>query len=220
MQKKHCLFLKVAKKISVFLLLTNQPEYYFNMEILVTGDLHFDKDKFKELSKALVDCDILCLTGDYLDDHNEEREQQIEWVSRWLLDVTVPVLMCSGNHDLDELAECEWIEKLSKPFVFTDNSIWTHKKITFGVIPYIGAQYNKFSKCDVILNHLPPSNTKTSQRCGTDFGDDELYFSITQGALSPKYIFCGHVHNPDEEMDSIKDTTIINASSRLFRITI
>lgn len=190
------------------------------MKLLVAGDLHFDKEKFNNLAGMLLDCDVLCLTGDYLDDRLGDRSRQVEWVSKWLTDISIPIVMCSGNHDLDELAECDWISKLSNRAVITDNSIWTHKGVTFGVIPFIGAQYSKFSKCDVVLNHLPPSNTKTSQRRGEDFGDDEIYFSLTHGVLSPKFVLCGHVHDPIDEIDSIEGTTIINASSRILTINI
>lgn len=190
------------------------------MKILLAADLHFDKKKFENLNELVIDCDVLCLIGDYLDESLGDRNSQIDWVSKWIRGITIPVLLCSGNHDLDELAECEWIGKLSRPSVITDNSIWRYKSITFGVIPYIGAQYNTFSECDFILNHLPPSNTKTSQKNGTDYGDDELYFSLTCGALRPKYVLCGHVHNPDGETDRINDTKIIKGSSRIVMIDI
>jgi Icc-related predicted phosphoesterase len=183
------------------------------MKILVAGDLHFDKERFEHLVELTADSDVLCLTGDCLNENVGDRNSQIEWVSKWIARVTIPVLMCSGNHDLDEVAECEWIDKLSSSSVITDNAVWRHKGVTFGIIPYIGAHYSTFSKCDIILSHLPPSRTRTSRKNGTDYGDDELYFSLIESVLTPKYVLCGHVHSPDAETDRIKETTIINASS-------
>ena len=65
----------------------------------------------ESLVEILVDCDVLCLTGDYLDDRIGDRDQQIKWVRKWVSDITVPVVMCSGNHDLDELADLEQSEE-------------------------------------------------------------------------------------------------------------
>lgn len=181
------------------------------MKIILAGDLHFDKDRYERLNEMSIGCDILCLTGDYLDDSLNNRGEQIKWVSDWILNVSSPVLMCSGNHDLDHLAECAWIEKLASSTVITDNSVWFYEGIKFGVVPYIGAQYDKFADCDVIVSHLPPSNTKTSMQNGEDFGDEELYLLLTNGVITPRYVLCGHVETPDNTRDQLGDVKIINS---------
>lgn len=188
------------------------------MKILVAGDLHFQKEKFESLRKVLLDCDILCLTGDYLDDKLGDREGQIQWISKWVASISKPIVMCSGNHDLDQLAECDWIASLATKTVITDNSVWTFRNITFGVIPYIGAQYSKYQRCDVLVCHLPPSNTNTSREDGCDFGDEELYLSVIEGGLRPQYVFCGHVDKPDRNIDQVNDVKIVNASLRFYVI--
>ena len=190
------------------------------MKILVAGDLHFQKEKFESLNRLSIDCDVLCLTGDYLDDRLADREDQIEWVSKWVLSNPKPIVMCSGNHDLDDLAECDWVYNLASKTVKIDNSIWTHRGVNFGAVPYIGARYSQFANCQVIVCHVPPSNTKTSQQDGIEFGDDDLYFSITRGVIRPGYVFCGHVEKPDKAMDRIGDTKIVNASSNFYVIEI
>ncbi len=103
------------------------------MKVLAAGDLHFQKDRFNSLRTMSLDCDVLCLTGDYLDDRKGDRYEQIEWVSNWVSSITKPVLMSSGNHDLDELAESEWIDKLASNIVKVDNAIWTFRGIRFGI---------------------------------------------------------------------------------------
>lgn len=188
------------------------------MKILVAGDLHFQKEKFESLRKVLLNCDILCLIGDYLDDKRGDREGQIQWVSKWVASISKPIVMCSGNHDLDDLAECDWIDSLANKTVITDNSVWTYKGVTFGVVPYIGAQYSKYKRCDILVCHLPPSNTKTSRQDGCEFGDDELYFSIIRGRLKARYVFCGHVEKPEGNIDEVDDVKIVNASSTFYVI--
>ncbi len=184
------------------------------MKILVAGDLHFDKKKFHNLLTMLPDCDVLCLTGDYLDDRLGHREEQVEWVCRWISRINIPIVMCSGNHDLDDLAESQWIDNLACSSVITDNHLWRHAGITFGAVPYIGAQYEKYKNCDVLVTHLPPSHTGTSIENGADFGDDELYFSIICHKIAPKYVLCGHVEHPDQETDEIENVKIINVGSK------
>ncbi len=185
------------------------------MRILVAGDMHFQLDRFESLKDDLTNCDVLCLTGDYLDDKNSDREEQIAWVSSWLKSISKPIVMCSGNHDLDELAECSWIDELSSENIIIDDSVWTYQDVTFGVIPYIGAQHSTFKLCDILISHLPPSNTKTSVQDGCDYGDEELYFSITKGVIQPHYIFCGHVEYPESYVDQIDRIKIVNAGSRI-----
>lgn len=93
------------------------------MKVLAAGDLHFQKDRFNALKTMSLHCDILCLTGDYLDDKKGDRDMQIDWVSKWMASISVPILICSGNHDLDDFAQCEWIDKLASENIKIDNSI-------------------------------------------------------------------------------------------------
>lgn len=190
------------------------------MKILAAGDLHFNKEKYETLADMSFDCDVLCLTGDYLDDSRGNRDKQIDWVSSWIADIKIPVVMCSGNHDLDELAECEWIDKLSSSSIITDNSVWTYNGITFGVIPYIGAQYEKFADCEIIVSHLPPSKTKISMQDGEDFGDDELFYSIVNESIRPTHVICGHVEEPEAIMDKLKKVKIVNVSTKFLILDI
>ncbi len=183
------------------------------MKILAAGDLHLDKKKFHNLLEMLPGCDVLCLTGDYLDDRLGHRTEQIEWVCRWISRINRPIVMCSGNHDIDDFAESEWIDNLACSSVITDNHFWRHAGVTFGAIPYIGAQYEKHKDCHVLVTHLPPSNTETSRQDGTDFGDDELYFAIISHKITPKYVLCGHVENPDQKTDELENVKIINVGS-------
>ena len=181
------------------------------MKILHTTDLHFNKNWFNWIAKQQNVYDVFCITGDFLDDSKEETLlEQINWITNWMKEFKKPLFVCSGNHDIEELDNEDWLNKISN--IYSDNSIKTIDSIKFGCIPYIAPEFYEFEECDVILYHLPPSNTKTAihNETNADWGDKELYSSIKNGIFSPKIILCGHLHYPINIIDKIKNTTIYN----------
>ena len=66
--------------------------------------------------------DIFCITGDFLDDSKDETLlEQIEWITIWMKLFKKPLFVCSGNHDIEELENEDWLNKISN--VYSDNSI-------------------------------------------------------------------------------------------------
>ena len=181
------------------------------MKILHITDLHFNKHWFEWISTQQDKYDVFCITGDFLEDSKEETLiEQIEWITQWMKAFTKPLFICSGNHDIEELENEDWFLKINN--VYSDNTLKTIDGIKFGCIPYIAPEFYEFDECDVILYHLPPSNTKTSvhSKTGEDWGDKEFYRNIKKGILSPKILLCGHMHYPTKTIDKINNTTIYN----------
>lgn len=54
------------------------------MNILIAGDLHFNKTQLQWFSDQKEYYYCLCLTGDLLDGNSYDFTQQSEWVSKWL----------------------------------------------------------------------------------------------------------------------------------------
>ena len=184
------------------------------MKILLAGDLHFNKSQFQWLEDQRDVFDCFCLAGDFLDGQSGGFKQQTEWVSNWMVHLDKQVFICSGNHDLDEFVECEWISELKSPKICTDGQKKTFEGITFGCIPYLGADLSDFHDCDVLLTHVPPYKTVTSQSMDAgrlkDWGDQELYNALKGQIITPRYILCGHVENPIAEKDCKFGVEIIN----------
>jgi predicted phosphodiesterase len=82
------------------------------MKLLIAGDLHFNKGHFQWLSEQQDQYDCLCLTGDFVDGQREGFDRQTQWIAAWLEGLTKPTFICSGNHDLDDAAECQWLHDL------------------------------------------------------------------------------------------------------------
>ena len=184
------------------------------MQIWLTGDLHFNKEQFEYLYHNQSGYDLLCLSGDLLDGAVDDYEAQTRWVADFLRGFSKPLLIASGNHDLDELGECDWLHELKSPNIYVDEQKPVFNGIRFGIVPHIAPEYARFADCDILLTHVPPQNTDTSsQQQGElrqDWGDFELYDLLTSRVLSPRYVLCGHVENPISLSDKIATTTIIN----------
>lgn len=184
------------------------------MKILHTSDIHFNKSWFEWISDQQDNYDIFCITGDFLDDtKHESLIEQIDWVTNWMKKFKKPLFVCSGNHDIEELENEEWLNKI--PNIYSDNSKKTINGIKFGCIPYIAPEFFDFDDCDVILYHVPPAKTKTALKSknNEDWGDRELLRALKTHIISPKFLLCGHVHNPLKDNDKILNTKIFNPAS-------
>lgn len=184
------------------------------MNILLTGDLHFNKSQYQWLEDQKESYDCFCLTGDFLDGDADGFTRQSEWVSNWMKKFDKQIFVCSGNHDLDEFAECNWLTDMKSKKICRDNQKKVFNGIRFGCLPYIGANLSYFSDCDVLLTHVPPMKTATSQSVVAgrmrDWGDEGLYHALKERVISPRYILCGHVEKPSANRDSIFRVEIIN----------
>lgn len=184
------------------------------MRVLVAGDLHFDKEHFEWIQKRQFDFECICLTGDYLDLNKGELTDQVKWIQNWVGTIKVPLFICSGNHDVDDFGESEWLQDLSSYNVYVDGAVGSVNGMTFGVVPYLGAFWDDYYDCDVLVTHVPPAKTQTSQTLvqgiRKDWGDEELYMQLSEKILTPKYLFCGHVEAPLCHKDQVSNVLIIN----------
>ncbi len=183
------------------------------MKIPHTTDLHFNRNWFEWITEQQNNYDVFCISGDFLESSKDETlAEQIEWVTQWIKKFEKPLFTCSGNHDIEELDNEEWLNNIDTSNYYSDNTIKTIKNITFGCFPYIGAEeYYEFDECDVLITHVPPANTKTStDKSGNDWGDEDLYSAIKNKIINPKMILCGHMHKPTQTTDTFNAVSIYN----------
>jgi len=180
------------------------------MKFLHATDLHFNRHWFDWIADQQEIFDVFCLTGDFLEPASDvPLSSQIEWISGWMKNFTKPLFVCSGNHDIEEEEHEGWLCRISN--VYGDNTIQTIKGIKFGCIPYIGGDLLDFCDCDIILNHVPPAKTDTStDKKDQDWGDRELHRLLKNKLLFPKYLLCGHMHNPQKTTITLNNTIISN----------
>ena len=181
------------------------------MKILHTTDLHFTKHWFTWIALQQNNYDVFCITGDFLESSKDETLlEQIEWISSWMKSFKKPLFVCSGNHDIEELENEDWLNQI--PNVYSDNSIKTIIGIKFGCIPYIAPDFFEFDECDILLYHLPPAQSKTAihNKTNADWGDKEIARFLQKKILKPKVLLCGHMHYPIDRIDKIGNTTVYN----------
>lgn len=181
------------------------------MKILHTTDLHFTKHWFTWIASQQNNYDVFCITGDFLESSKDETLlEQIEWISSWMKSFKKPLFVCSGNHDIEELENEDWLNQI--PNVYSDNSIKTINGIKFGCIPYIAPDFFEFDECDILLYHLPPAQSKTAihNETNADWGDKEIARFLQKKILKPKVLLCGHMHYPIDRIDKIGNTTVYN----------
>ncbi len=157
------------------------------MKILHTTDLHFNKNWFTWIASQQNNYDVFCITGDFLESSKDETLlEQIEWITNWMKSFQKPLFVCSGNHDIEELENENWLNQI--PNVYSDNSIKTINGIKFGCISYIAPDFFEFDKCDILLYHLPPAQSKTAIHSETnaDWGDKEVARLLQKKILKPK----------------------------------
>jgi Icc-related predicted phosphoesterase len=184
------------------------------MNIWITTDLHFNKFQFEFLVKQQDKYDILTINGDLLDSR-EDFNIQTKWINKTLNSINKPVFICSGNHDLDDEMNCNW---LSGKNLILDNRTKTINGVKFGVAPYMDADFSKFYDCNILLYHIPPKNTQTAKVKGKrfiqDLGCEMVYEALKHNIIQPEYLLCGHLHKTLATTDTINATTIINPNAR------
>lgn len=188
------------------------------MIILVAGDLHFNKPQFRWLEEQKDNYDCLCLTGDLISQQSADLSKQVVWVLDWMRGLDKQIFVCSGNHDCDDLAESDWLINLNCSKICADNQTKRFGGIKFGCIPYLGSDLSNFTDCEILVTHVPPFKTKTSQsvvgRAKKDWGDKNLYDALKKHLFRPRYLLCGHVEDPVAIRDCLFGVEIVNSGAQ------
>ena len=183
------------------------------MRCLIVADLHYSLPQFDWLLSAAPQFDLVIFAGDALDIGSAvDVRAQILVVKKYLslLSARTRVILCSGNHDLDERsAEGEkiarWIGNVRDLGIACDGDDLLIADTLFTVCPWwdgpavkerIDAQLRAASataaKRWVWVHHAPPANSPTSWGGKRFFGDVELVQWIER--YQPSLVVSGHVH--------------------------
>jgi Icc-related predicted phosphoesterase len=183
------------------------------MRCLVVADLHYSLPQFDWVLAAAPEFDVVIFAGDALDIGSfVDFRAQILVVKKYLsrLSQVTRVILCSGNHDLDDRsAEGEkiarWIGDVRELGIACDGDSLTIGGTRFTVCPWWDGPLVK-SRIETQLrdaarerterwiwvHHAPPANSPTSWGGKRFFGDVELVQWIAQ--YQPSMVISGHVH--------------------------
>lgn len=211
------------------------------MRCLVVADLHYALPQFDWLLSVAPQFDLVIFAGDALDIGSYvDFRAQILVVKKYLarLSGLTPVILCSGNHDLDERNPegekiSRWVGELRALGIACDGDSLTIGDTLFTVCPWWDGPLVKRGIADqlqaaaasqpgkwVWVHHAPAANSPTSWSGKRYFGDVELVEWIK--TYRPTMVVSGHVHEspfiPDGSWyDRLGDTWTFNVGRQFGR---
>jgi len=204
------------------------------MRCLVVADLHYSLPQFDWLLSAAPQFDLVIFAGDALDIASlVDFRAQIVVVKKYLslLAAITPVILCSGNHDLDERSPegekiSRWIREVRDLGIHGDGDNLAIGDTLFTICPWWDGPKVKQRLEDQLreaaavrlkrwiwVHHAPPADSPTSWGGKRFFGDVELVQWIK--TYQPSMVISGHVHQspfiPDGSwFDRLGDSWVFN----------
>ena len=211
------------------------------MRCLIVADLHYSLPQFDWLLSAASQFDAVIFAGDALDIGSfVDLRAQILVVQKYLglLASQTRVMLCSGNHDLDERNPegekiSRWIGTVRQLGIACDGDSLDAGDTLFTVCPWwdgplvrerIAEQLRSTTLRPrqkwVWVHHAPPANSLVSWGGKRSFGDVELVQWIA--THKPSMVISGHVHqSPFTQegswFDQIGDTWVFNTGMQFGR---
>jgi Icc-related predicted phosphoesterase len=205
------------------------------MRCLVVADLHYSLPQFDWLLAAAPEFDLVIFAGDALDVGSfVDFRAQIVVVKKYLtlLSGITRVILCSGNHDLDERNPegekvARWIGEVRELGIACDGDSFALRDTFFTVCPWwdgplvkqrleeqLRADSEKRLKKWIWVHHAPPANSPTSWGGKRFFGDVDLVQWIAR--YRPSMVISGHVHQSPfitdgSWYDRLGDTWVFNS---------
>lgn len=185
------------------------------MKILLVADLHYTLRQWDWLNDTANRFDLVVVAGDLLDIASiVPLEAQIVVVRKYLQRLTpqVPILVCSGNHDIlandvDETRDAAWLRDKQGDTYLADGDGFEQGDFYFSMLPWwedeaqrdsieqqLTTQQNKAEgKRWIWVYHAPPKGTTIAWSGRRDFGDDALPAWLDR--FKPELVLGGHIHN-------------------------
>jgi Icc-related predicted phosphoesterase len=208
------------------------------MRCLVVADLHYSLPQFDWVLGAAPHFDVVIIAGDALDIGSfVDFRAQIVVVRKYLarLSELTRVILCSGNHDLDERDEAgekisRWVGDVGNLGIAHDGDSLTIGDTFFTICPWwdgprvkeqIGRQLQEAAAAHrgrwIWIHHAPAANSPTSWGGARYFGDAELVQWIE--SHKPDMVLSGHVHQSPfikggSWFDRLGDTWVFNVGQQ------
>ncbi|MBW7893695.1 MAG: metallophosphoesterase [Opitutaceae bacterium] len=184
------------------------------MKILLVADLHLNSCWFDWVVNEADRFDLVAIAGDVLNAFSDRRLlDQVNDVTKWLMHLKCPLVICSGNHDYwsksprvieeDQNAEAAWIKRLKGrgQIIGIDGDVvnfqpkFSDDAPTRIVVNGWLQTPELDGEVDIVVTHSPPSSCYCSIGDeGYDVGDTDLWPALQYHP--PKLILSGHVHRP------------------------
>ncbi len=212
------------------------------MRILSVTDLHYRLPAFDWLVQAAVDADLVTVSGDLLDivapvPHETQAVVVTAYLQR--LAEQAPVVVCSGNHDLDGPGptgeqHAQWLARLDEAGVTRDGQSVDVDGVRFTAAPWWDGPLTREAVGRLLhdaatdrprrwvwLYHAPPAGTRLTFDGRRSFPDESLAAWI--GDLEPDVVLCGHIHQTPWVdgggwFDRLGSTLVVNPGKQVGRV--
>lgn len=196
------------------------------MRIVAFSDPHRDTSIARAVLDASADAELVVGAGDFGD-----RGIGAFDTLDILASIRCPLLIVSGNHDLDDLAcfsaahrhvhllHGDAIDFEGLRFVGLGSAVaheepspdseWLHESDAAGLLA-------THRRCDVLISHTPPRGAADIHPDGTSGGSDAVRDAIER--LAPMLCLCGHVHHGHGVQAHIGRTRVHNLGPVVSRI--
>lgn len=205
------------------------------MRLLYLSDLHYALKQYDWVAARAEAFDAVIIGGDLLDIASPlDLDVQIVVAGKYLekMSRTTPVLVCSGNHDLDtrgEDGECRaaWLQEIRGDGLAVDGDAHHLGAALVSLCPWWDGPAAR-SEMDAMLarhageekdywiwvHHAPPAGTRVGRDRKGDRGDPHVVELIQEH--QPDLVLCGHLHTAPFVadggwIDQIGETWVINA---------
>lgn len=209
------------------------------MKCLLVADIHYDLRKFDWVVDMAPLVDLVVLAGDHLEIASMvARPDQAVIVQKYFRRIRekVPLLLCSGNHDLDvkdqngELT-ARWLTNARFLGIPTDGDShliddtlytlcpwWDGEGVKAAIAAQIARDAERRPARWVWVHHAPPEGSPTSWGGSRSYGDKTVRGWIDQ--YQPDIVLAGHVHqspfvNNGSWADRVGKTWIFNAGHQV-----
>lgn len=209
------------------------------MKILVVSDLHYALPQFDWVVGAAPSYDLVIIAGDLLETNSlVDPGTQIVVVLNYLkrLRAITPIIVCSGNHDLDAVGangekQAGWMHLVKRLAIPADGDTTFEGDLMITICPWwdgplaqkaIGTQFEAAEKYRdgpwLWVFHAPPPDSPTSWSGQRYFGDAALTGWIAR--YQPDFVISGHVHEAPfakggSWVDRIGQTWVFNAGRQI-----
>ncbi len=183
------------------------------MKGLLVSDIHYRLKQLDWLISVAPEFDLVVIAGDHLDIASAVAvEAQVVVTLKYLqrLASAAPLVVCSGNHDLNGRNEAgekvaTWMSKVRRLGIPADGQSlvlgetlvtvcpwWDGPSAREAVARQLAEDARRRAARWVWVYHSPPAGSPTSWNGTRHYGDDDLAGWI--GEYHPDLVLCGHIH--------------------------
>ena len=197
------------------------------MRLLLAADIHYNLRQMAWLEAEAGHYDAVILAGDLLDLTGHAplaKQRRTMQEALRLIAARAPVLVASGNHDVDDDGDIAWLREIAGHHIFVDGStvawngvavtLWPWRGIEAAPMPQ-GTAHTVPWLTRIWVHHAPPAGTRVAACPKSQAAGANAAFAERVRRHAPQLVVSGHIHDAPFRpqgswWDRISDTVCLN----------